>query len=90
MNNDVWIYEIYRLKTVIDCIVIYQIILTASYIFNATKINFQLLTGTMFILLSKGAESERFCLTQNPSPGCEYTNGWAWKSCNGLLLALYR
>ena len=30
--------------------------MTAPYIFNATKINSQLLTGTMFILLSRGAE----------------------------------
>ena len=30
--------------------------MTAPHIFNATKINSQLLTGTMFILLSRGAE----------------------------------
>ena len=30
--------------------------MTAPHIFNATKINSQLLTGTMFILLSMGAE----------------------------------
>ena len=63
MNNNVWMYEIYRLKTVIESILRYQIIMTAPHIFNATIINSQLLTGTMFILLSRGAECT--CLMKN-------------------------